>query len=176
MIRFNSDDFPRLISVQPTRSEEWGYSSAAFRAAVQELAWPQSELADMVSLVGHELYSNNPSVSWFAPRSSSVFKHWPDFSDSVRKEICLDRMEGPSDFVPTVPFRAFHGAAIQSHGNRVNSAPSGTLRFRTLTWPTVSLITVTASYSRFTPTPPWFYRRTWPWTDFLLNECVCPSI
>lgn len=44
----------------------------------------------MFTYGGHDDSLETPSISWFAPYSASVYKHWTNFKASVRKYTCLD--------------------------------------------------------------------------------------
>lgn len=111
-IRFTTQGQPNLACARPTAPSDWGFNAQSLQAAAREAAWPDQELIGFLTYGCYDYSPNTTPVSWFAPHSASVFKQWRAFADSVDKEIRLGWMQGPYDFVPTVPFPVVPGAAI----------------------------------------------------------------
>lgn len=96
----------------PTTPNDWVFYATALQEEARSSSWPDHELLDMFTYGCYDCSPDTTPVSWFAPHSASVYKQWPDFAASVRKEINLGWMEGPWNHIPTVPFRVVPGASI----------------------------------------------------------------
>lgn len=123
-IQFVPDRRPKLATVQVTQPEDWRFNAAELQSAVRAISWPDNELIAFLTFGGYDYSADTPSVSWFSPHSSSVYKEWQEIANSSTKEIRLGWMKGPYAFIPTITFRIVPGAAIQK--------PSQPNRFRTI--------------------------------------------
>lgn len=111
-IQFVPEGKPSSANTQITKPEDWGFSARALQAAARAIEWLDKELIAFLTFGGYGYSVDTPPISWFAPHSISVYNHWQALAASVHKEIRNGWMQGPYNFIPTVPFRIVPGAAI----------------------------------------------------------------
>lgn len=78
-----------MAATQSIEPDDWVFNANALQVEKRAAGWPDHELIGFLTH-GRFYYSvGTPKISWFAPYSSSMFKQWTSFVESVKKEIGL---------------------------------------------------------------------------------------
>lgn len=83
IIRFETNEHHRIMHAQPTRPEDWGFNAAALQTTKRAIELIDRKLLNFLTYGGYNYSANTPLVSWFAPHSVSVYRHWGAFADSA---------------------------------------------------------------------------------------------